>query len=674
MKRTSSASLSKRITRVLPFLLLLCVSLLRGQVCNSSGNLIIYTNYDGGPLTINVNQNISNLKIGICSYEACDIFITETFSSNVTEVRYAGYNGANNNSCSGSIPTTTITGAGTASTSIVFAPASTISNPNGYGSIICGYSCNNSTSQGGCNTVDQIEAYFLNYFSGSNLYAHRVQYGCWTGTQSVSAGGNCCPVLPLLPGTVAGSQTICAADLPAALTSGTAASGGQGTITYTWQASTTTSTSGFSNIPGANAATYAPGVLTVSTWYRRAASTTSNNPAYSNVLEVLVNPMPSVILPATATLCAGDTLPLQSMNGISFYWEGPAGYFSTQQHPVISGGSGFYKVTATAAGGCTASAGSNISVHLPPWVVAAANISDLCRGDSVVLTASGAASYTWQQMQGQPSYYGSVVVLTPSASTQFTVTGNDQNGCSGMSFVIVSVHDSYDITLSASSTVICSGNQATITATGPSSILWSPGGSTAPTIIVSPVASTIYTVQSQNYYECFRTRTLTIDVKPSPDLIIQATNTLICAQQHVTLSVSGAANYQWLGQSAATSHSLAVSPQITTTYSVTGTAQNNCSSTASITVEVDACDAITENVLEAGVSVFPNPSEGQIFLSAQFSVQVQLFSVDGRLLEVTELNSANNYKTNISKLIPGTYFLKLFGGGTVLIKRLLVAD
>lgn len=45
-----------------------------------------------------------------------------------------------------------------------------------------------------CNTVDQVEAYFLNFFPGSTLFMHQVQYGCWTTTQNVASGGNCCPL------------------------------------------------------------------------------------------------------------------------------------------------------------------------------------------------------------------------------------------------------------------------------------------------------------------------------------------------------------------------------------------------------------------------------------------------------------------------------------------------
>ena len=107
------------------------------SICTPTGNLMIFTNYDGGTLTINVNQNITNLKIGICSYEGTAVYLTGAFVGNVTEVRYAGYNGSNNH-CGSSI-NTSINGAPlSASTSIVIMPTSPLSNSNGWSTIICG--------------------------------------------------------------------------------------------------------------------------------------------------------------------------------------------------------------------------------------------------------------------------------------------------------------------------------------------------------------------------------------------------------------------------------------------------------------------------------------------------------------------------------------------------------
>jgi hypothetical protein len=163
----------------------------QATICDPGGNVIIYSNYDGGPLTINVDQNIPNLKIGILSYEFATINITGTYASNVTEVRWVGFNGSNNH-CNQQPPfVTTISGVPNPIDTMILYPAATYSNANGTSMMICAYSCNTTTNQGGCNTADQVAHYFLTVFGGS-LYYHHTQYGCWGSTMNVSAGGNCC--------------------------------------------------------------------------------------------------------------------------------------------------------------------------------------------------------------------------------------------------------------------------------------------------------------------------------------------------------------------------------------------------------------------------------------------------------------------------------------------------
>lgn len=161
------------------------------SICDPGGNVVIYSNYDGGPLTINVDQNIPNLKIGVLSYEFCRIEVTGTYAANVTQLWYVGYDG-NNDHCSLGAPlNTTITGVPNPVDSIIIYPPATYTNPNGYGVMICNTSCNTTVDQGGCNTADQTAHYFLTKFGGSLLF-HQTQYGCWSDTLNISAGGNCC--------------------------------------------------------------------------------------------------------------------------------------------------------------------------------------------------------------------------------------------------------------------------------------------------------------------------------------------------------------------------------------------------------------------------------------------------------------------------------------------------
>ncbi len=202
--------------RTLLTTLFLCGLYAGAQVCNPNGNIIIFSNYDGGLLNINVDVNIPNLKIGVVSYEAVEVTFSGPYVNNITGVEYAGYNNASNTSCGGNIATTTFIGTpGGVTPNIEFVPPVTYSDPNGYMYIDCGYSCG-SGNQGGCNTAAQIYAYFESVFAGT-VYSHETQYGCWSGTQNLSDGGNCCaappaPSAPPVAGFSISDNVICVGD------------------------------------------------------------------------------------------------------------------------------------------------------------------------------------------------------------------------------------------------------------------------------------------------------------------------------------------------------------------------------------------------------------------------------------------------------------------------------
>lgn len=168
---------------------------LGAQICNPNGNIVIFSNYDGGYLNINVDVNIPNLKIGVVSYEAVEVTFSGPYVNNITGIEYAGYNNGSNTACGASIATTSFNGGpGGVTPNIEFVPPVTYNDPNGYIYIDCGYSCG-SSNQGGCNTAAQIYAYFESVFAGT-VYTHETQYGCWSGTQNISDGGNCCAAPP----------------------------------------------------------------------------------------------------------------------------------------------------------------------------------------------------------------------------------------------------------------------------------------------------------------------------------------------------------------------------------------------------------------------------------------------------------------------------------------------
>ncbi len=174
--------------------------------CDSAnGNVVIFSNYDGGKLVINIDKNIPNLQIGIVSYETDSIIFTGTYLNNVTQVEWAGYNGYNNH-CPGFSPLTTTIVNSPVTPVIKINPTVGYSNINGYSTIDCNYSCSTTTNQGGCNTADQIAYFFFSEFGSNKLLFHLTQYGCWSGTRTISAGGNCCAT-PTTTNTESISQT-----------------------------------------------------------------------------------------------------------------------------------------------------------------------------------------------------------------------------------------------------------------------------------------------------------------------------------------------------------------------------------------------------------------------------------------------------------------------------------
>ncbi|MNK31463.1 hypothetical protein D3C87_498990 [compost metagenome] len=203
------------LMKILLTMLLFCGFYANSQVCNPNGNIVIFSNYNGGFLNINVDVNIPNMKIGIVSYEAVEVTLSGPYVNNVTGIEYAGFNNGSNTVCGGSIATTTFIGVpGGVTPNIEFVPPVTYNDPAGYIYIDCAYSCG-SGNQGGCNTAAQVYDYFETVFAGT-VYTHTTQYGCWLGTQNLSNGGNCCaaptPAVPPVAGFSISDSVICAGD------------------------------------------------------------------------------------------------------------------------------------------------------------------------------------------------------------------------------------------------------------------------------------------------------------------------------------------------------------------------------------------------------------------------------------------------------------------------------
>ena len=381
---------------------------LSAQICTPGSNVVLFTNYDGGILNINVDVNIPNLKIGIVSYEAVQINFSGPFVNNITEVRYAGYNGTNNN-CGQSIFATSFSGLPVgAASSISFAPPATVSDPNGYGSIICAYSCNASSNQGGCNTVDQVVAYFYQIFNVNSLYSHTIQYGCWTGTQNISAGGNCCPAAPPTPitSTISGVNNNCAGFCNGSAT--VVPSGGSSPYSYAWSANA-------NNASTATVNNLCAGNYSVTVTDALGAQSTSN----------ITITAPSAIFVSeniTNALCYGQA------GNITLDITGGVPPYSTNWNGVdpLQVAAGTYSVTVTDANACQNS--FNYTIDEPSAITGTFTISPNlgnCNGSLSIAAEGGIPPYTYNWS----GFFEPSATLSALCGAEYCVEVTDANGC-----------------------------------------------------------------------------------------------------------------------------------------------------------------------------------------------------------------------------------------------------
>jgi hypothetical protein len=264
-----------------------------------------------------------------------------------------------------------------------------------------------------------------------------------------------------------------------------------------------------------------------------------------------------------------------------------------------------------------------VNFHPAPTVTASATSSAICNGASATLNGGGAVTYSW--MPGALS--GSSVAVSPTANETYTVTGTDVYGCTNTQTVSVVVNALPAVTASGSPASVCNGSSTSLTGGGASAFSWMPGALSGTTVSVSPVANTTYTVTGTDANGCTNTTTVAITVLTRPTVTATSSFTQVCNGSSATLNGGGASTYNWMPGNL---NGASVSTPITATtaFTVTGTAANGCTSTATINITMlptptvaaasntpTVCSGNSVNLTSAGNGVnyiwFPGMLTGQ---------------------------------------------------------------
>ena len=291
---------------------------------------------------------------------------------------------------------------------------------------------------------------------------------------------------------------------------------------------------------------------------------------------VLVNPVPSINIIGETDLCQGQSSVLSVVSNTASQYEWNTGEHNSSISVNVSGQ---YSVTATNNYGCFSTASRQVVVHpLPePSVFGTQTI---CKGASTILTAAGGTSYQWSTGANTSS-----VQVSPATSQTYVVTVTNAYGCLISTPVSVTVSPLPNVTLNGNTT-ICAGNSTTITAVGANTYAWSTGAQTNNVTISN---EGMYYVTATNTQNCSKTDSVYVKVNPNP--VVQVIgNNHICAGSVTTLTATGASSYIW--NTGDVSSNISVSPQSTTTYTVTGYDTNNCSTVVQKVVNVESLPTV----------------------------------------------------------------------------------
>lgn len=294
------------------------------------------------------------------------------------------------------------------------------------------------------------------------------------------------------------------------------------------------------------------------------ANSTGTSTPFSSTISVNANPVVAV---TSATVCSGTAASITASGASTYSWSTGATTASISVSPTITT---TYSVTGTNAAGCVNTNTTTVNVNASPTVSVTNAI--ICSGNSANLTATGAATYSWNT--GATT---STITVSPTVTTNYTVIGTT-SGCTNTKTVSVTVNAIPVV--SANSATVCSGTAANLTASGATTYSWNTGATTA-SISVTPTTTTNYTVTGTTA-GCSNTKTVNVSVTTPPTANASSSGGITCANPTVTLNGSGVTTYTWSGPGIVSGGNTA-SPVVNSagTYTLIGSSAG-CSSSPSM--------------------------------------------------------------------------------------------
>ena len=245
--------------------------------------------------------------------------------------------------------------------------------------------------------------------------------------------------------------------------------------------------------------------------------------------QVKVVNSPEIVISATEGACVPATLNFSAKvlvtdtSALTWNWNFGNGNTSSLQNPPAQvytlANSYIVKLTVVNSSGCIAIADKTVQAYPLPDLRTNAD-SYICKGQSISLSVTGAASYSWTPAAKLSCTNCANPVAKPDSATQYVIKGTSVNSCIAFDSVLVSVKYPFTLQVSKADS-LCEGSSTRVSARGTDTYMWSPSTGLNNVALAQPTANpsvtTNYRVIGTDDIGCFAdTGYVLIQVFPLP--------------------------------------------------------------------------------------------------------------------------------------------------------------
>ncbi|MDG1333239.1 MAG: gliding motility-associated C-terminal domain-containing protein [Crocinitomicaceae bacterium] len=314
------------------------------------------------------------------------------------------------------------------------------------------------------------------------------------------------------------------------------------------------------------------------------------------IIPVTVYPIPTLL--GNSTVCIGSTTQLTGSGTVHPFlpWmsSNPAVATVTNTGLITGISVGTTDITYMDINDCQ----TTITLTVSALDDASFTTTDFCEGTvspaPVVATPGGTFFYNPNPVDGSTVDLNTGSITNGVGGSTYTIAYTTIGACPATSTQTVSVNAAP--TINVPNYTVCNSGTITLTATGATTYSWSPAtnlsASTGASVDFTAGTTTTYDVSGTDANGCVGVGQTTVTVAPNPTIDAGVDQTL-CEGDFLTLSGNGGVLYVWDN---GVTDGLPFNPPVgTTTYTVTGSDANGCTSTDQVDINVNPSPTVAIN-------------------------------------------------------------------------------